>query len=750
MPYGIFQTGPDDRPYCVYKVDENGDRVGDAIGCHATNDEAVDQVTAINISESGRSISKVAYGGAVRALPGHILEGALVVFSPEAKERDVYGTYFQQDTDIGWEGKELRTATYEHGLEPQFGDRKVGEGLRLRNIDDFGVWVQNQLDESDEYDMAIYELAKRGKLGMSSGTAEHMVKIAPDGKFLRWLIVEGAYTIKPAEIRTKGLVVPIRSFKSHDPFALLEEPEPGAERPRGVRTGQEPQERAYKPYNFKAFLGGIEMPGNIEALLAAIMGMVEGELSPEKQAELNAFLAGYQVSGDMPVHEDEPMMDAQPAQLNVDALISELKKKGFKFADETPDPAPQAPPARHAPPYAPFSPTETDEEKTARERAESMRSIHMLRYGEDAVDDPTALALREVYDGDYRQVAYEQNVAFSRYLRTGRVDAIDEKKLRRQIWSVRNVVSMLRQGMPISAIRTTMVEGTDELGGYAVPPQRYDELIKRIMGLTAVRGGGARVIQTASNSAEWMKVTGGGDRYPSGLRGQWGDETTPGDEKNFTVGLETIPVNIYSYPVKFSRALLEDATNMEDIFFGLVADTLAIDEDEAFLIGDGANKPRGILPNSTNTDSLSEVVSGNATLLTWTGLKLLRRGIASQYRTLNRASWIGESDTGGAIEAFEDGEGRAYVDALVAGEPFPKLRGIWRESEALPTIGAGTYPLIYGALEGYFIVERLGMAVERFHDSGTGVKVFQFSVYRRLGGKVMEPWKLAVQKVAAS
>jgi HK97 family phage major capsid protein len=439
------------------------------------------------------------------------------------------------------------------------------------------------------------------------------------------------------------------------------------------------------------------------------------------------------------------MMDA-PAQLSV--LISQLKKAGFVFKDEQPAPPATPPASRTVPPYN-FEPPETDEDKKKKAKMDHIRSIHTLRYGDEAVTDSTATALHDVYNGDYRQVSYDQEQAFSQYLRTGRVDESQDRLMRQQIWPIRHVISMLKRGMSTAEIRATMVEGTDELGGYAVPPQRYEEVIKRIKGLTAVRGGGARIIQTASNSAEWMTVTGGNDRYPSGLRGVWGDETTSGGEKNFEVGLETIPVHFYSYYVDFSRALLEDATNMEDIFFGLVADTLAIDEDEAFLIGDGANKPRGILPNSANTDSLSEVNSGDANNLTWNGLKGLRRGIASQYRQLNRASWIANSESGSEIEQFEDGDGRAYVDALVAGEPFPTLRGIWRESEAMPDSAAGTYPMIYGALEGYFIVERLGMAIERFHDSGTGTKKFRYAIYRRLGGKVMEPWKLAVQKVSA-
>lgn len=48
-PYGIFEV---DDEYCVYRVDEDGKRFGDAFGCHATEAEATDQIQAIYASEN--------------------------------------------------------------------------------------------------------------------------------------------------------------------------------------------------------------------------------------------------------------------------------------------------------------------------------------------------------------------------------------------------------------------------------------------------------------------------------------------------------------------------------------------------------------------------------------------------------------------------------------------------------------------------------------------------------------------------
>jgi len=181
----------------------------------------------------------------------------------------------------------------------------------------------------------------------------------------------------------------------------------------------------------------------------------------------------------------------------------------------------------------------------------------------------------------------------------------------------------------------------------------------------------------------------------------------------------------------------------------MVAVTLAIDEDDAFLIGDGVAKPRGILPSSGNADAITEVVTTNASALTVEKVKALRRGINSQYRQpATRASWIANSTTASTIEEMQDGNGKFYFEDLIVGEAF--LRHIWRESEAMPDIASQAYPILFGDLSGYIIVERLGLSVVRFQDSATGINKVEFHVRRRLGGRLMETWKMCVQHCAAS
>jgi HK97 family phage major capsid protein len=247
-----------------------------------------------------------------------------------------------------------------------------------------------------------------------------------------------------------------------------------------------------------------------------------------------------------------------------------------------------------------------------------------------------------------------------------------------------------------------------------------------------------------------VEVTGGNDRYTSGLRGAWGSETQAPTEKNLTLGLKSINADVYTYKVPMSQSLVEDAANLVSILQDEAAMTLAMDEDDAFLIGDGIGKPQGILPGSANSLGLTEVVSGSAAALTADGIKSLKRGIAAQYR--RTGVFVGNSDTFLDIELLVDGNGNYLLvengndltdqDVLLSRRVF--------ESEAMPDVAANAYPIIFGNMAGYYIVERSGMAIARYQDSNTGINKVEYHFRRRVGGRVAKPWQFCVHKVAAS
>jgi len=113
---------------------------------------------------------------------------------------------------------------YQHGMDGTLKSRVIGQG-KLKK-DDVGVWVEAQLSMRDEYEKAIYELAEKGKLGWSSGTAGHLVERVPAGKaaFIKaWpLGLDASLTPTPAEPRNAA--IPMKAYA--DLLTQAERPAP--------------------------------------------------------------------------------------------------------------------------------------------------------------------------------------------------------------------------------------------------------------------------------------------------------------------------------------------------------------------------------------------------------------------------------------------------------------------------------------------------------------------------------------------
>jgi len=160
----------------------------------------------------------VSFGGSVKALGDGRVGGYLVRFST-ANDPDLSATkdYFTAQTGFGLEDSASSAVYYAHCLDPQLKTRKIGRGTM--KADDAGVWLEAQLSLRDEYEKHIYDLAQKGKLGWSSGTAAHLVTRkaveTPNGtahEILTWpLGLDASLTPTPAEPRCD--VVALKSLQ---------------------------------------------------------------------------------------------------------------------------------------------------------------------------------------------------------------------------------------------------------------------------------------------------------------------------------------------------------------------------------------------------------------------------------------------------------------------------------------------------------------------------------------------------------
>ena len=130
---------------------------------------------------------------------------------------DLEGETFAPDTDYMLDLAPTKLVFYDHTL----GDVKhvIGKTLSVEP-DEYGLWVEAELNRHAAYVDYVVQLVEKGALGWSSGSVGHLTR--RDGKTIKtWPIVEMSLTPTPAEPRTLGVEL-IKSLSATDPaFALL-------------------------------------------------------------------------------------------------------------------------------------------------------------------------------------------------------------------------------------------------------------------------------------------------------------------------------------------------------------------------------------------------------------------------------------------------------------------------------------------------------------------------------------------------
>jgi len=725
MPYTKKRKGEE---ICVYKKGPDGEAVGESLGCHKTEEEANEQIAAIHASEA--SPSKAHGGDTFKAISEDddtlTIENHLVLWgSPE--EKDLTREFFTQNTDFESEFTKSNRigVNWEHGEDPEHIGNSPDEifgwvDWKTAKIDEVGLLVQRVLNRRHTYMKWLETLIRAGLVGSSSQAIPRGATKALNGEITRWPLFRDTLTVTPVDPRmlTNNVVQALKALNL--PVAQ--------EVPSSSEESDEPDKGATIPIQPIMFTtkGGKAMD-----LIATVKALVPS--LTDEQVALVATATSLVQGNQTPAPQDPPVEPTPTPGLTVDQVKAVI-------VDVLKDPATR-------PPFNFGADPNLDPDPEVVEDSPATKAIYNLRFAGDD-DASKAIIFEEAIGKNFRQQVLNQNVAFGRFLRRGweKIDSESQKALSHQIFPLEYILETVKMGVSVSEMKAIMVEADEELGGAAVPPNILREFITRIPGLVAVRQAGARVIVLATgNSLEVPAYTGGDSRYRGALRGAWGNETKSPDLKTPTTGMETLNANIYTYKVSQSQSLVEDATNLTQLILDDIIDVASLDEDDVFITGNGVGRPRGILPGGVNTEGLTEVKTGDAALLTVAGIRRLKRGVLTQYR--KPAVWIGESASFGLIEAFVSTTGQFIFPDLTETDTLLK-RKVY-ESEVMPSVTNNTYPLLFGDMKGYWIVERMGMSIQRFQDSNTGPNVVEFHVRRRVGGRLVKPWMIAVQKVAA-
>lgn len=303
-------------------------------------------------------------------------------------------------------------------------------------------------------------------------------------------------------------------------------------------------------------------------------------------------------------------------------------------------------------------------------------------------------------------------------------------------------------------------EGLDVSGGYLVPEDMLQRLIAKDPAPTSIASRVTR-LNTSKDVLVMPKVTyTTDDKYVSGMRVTWTGEVpasaTAHRVTDPTFGEDRIPIFTVTMSLPVTNDLIDDAAY--DIVgwcqnqFRIVVDQTI---DDMIIEGNGALQPKGILANPGTAPEPTTVNSGAAAALTADGIVDLTYAIPPQYD--GRANFcFNKVNAAKAIAKLKDGDGRYIWGAGMqdSGLLIPAIRQQLLGydvvyNEFMPNVAANTYPIIFGDFSGYYLVNRLVFSIQVLRELYAETNQVLILGRARFGGKVVEDWKLKVQKVSA-
>ena len=313
-------------------------------------------------------------------------------------------------------------------------------------------------------------------------------------------------------------------------------------------------------------------------------------------------------------------------------------------------------------------------------------------------------------------------------------------------------------------------EGADSSGGFAVPVDFVMRLIQKaptpirvIDRVTTLTTGRDMVNIPAVNYTT-------DDLYTTGIRATWSGEVPATAASiaatNPTFGLKQINVYTAMLSLPLTNNMVEDAAfPIMQYVEGKFYETIQLLKENMVLNGTGVGQPTGILVNPGGTfggqNQPAVVNFGNP--VTADGIVSVPWSLPEQYDS--GACWVmNKTSMGQAVAKLKDSNNRylwqSYLDSGLAStaggngqtngpikdrnlEGYPVLfQGF------MPNTGANNFPIIFGDLAGYYLVNRLGFSIQVLREVYAETNQIMLVGRVRFGGQVAEEFRLKIGKQA--
>ncbi len=295
--------------------------------------------------------------------------------------------------------------------------------------------------------------------------------------------------------------------------------------------------------------------------------------------------------------------------------------------------------------------------------------------------------------------------------------------------------------------------GSPSGGGYLVPVETETEISRLLVQVSPMRAiAGVRQVSTSTYKKP-VTITGPAVGWANETDARSTPTTSP------TLDLLDFPTaDLYAMPAATQQFIDDAAVDVGQWIAEEVNAAFAAQETNAFVLGNGTNKPKGVLAEtkvanaSWEWDKLGYVATGEDGA--WPddnesdALIDLVYALKAQYR--QNASWVMNRKTQGAVRKFKDDAGNYIWQPALTPDGKATLMGFpLVEVEDMPDVATNSYSIAFGDFRrGYLVVDRQGVNVLR--DPFSQKPFVLFYTTKRVGGGVQDFDAIKLLKFGAS
>jgi len=322
---------------------------------------------------------------------------------------------------------------------------------------------------------------------------------------------------------------------------------------------------------------------------------------------------------------------------------------------------------------------------------------------------------------------------------TNRPQRIEEEKDGRASNDYKHAFWNEMRGRIDSDVKNALRIGSDPDGGFLVPREYERQLITGLESENILRRY-ATVIQTSGDRKIPVIASKGS--------AAWLDEGAAITESDSSFSQITLGAWKLGTAIKVSNELINDsAFDIEQYIVSEFARRVGAKEEEAFLTGNGANQPTGLLSDTNGAEV--GVTANSAAALTFDEIFDLYYSLKSAYR--DKAVFIIHDSTAKMLRKLKDASGQYLWEKAVSADAPDTLCGRPVLTSAfMPQIGTGNKSVIFGDLSYFWIADRQGRVFQRLNELYAPNSQVGFLATQRVDAKLILPESVKALKHKAA